>query len=300
MLTLETMATIKDYIDKETVYNFDDAILTHYHTNVPCIENYTFDKYLIAMMLTGNKDVAWSEERLRFQPQSIFIPPKDIKMTVEIEDASPLKPADCIVLDISNDFVFDLFVELKDKWKLEWNHIKMSGKIDRFYHFTNALDLCKSFQKFYEVQQNESSSLSFLTDLALKEIIFLLLQSSACEALLKQSEPQKNNPFFEAVAHIKNHFNKPIKIEELAKISCMSISVFYKKFKENLGCTPNDYIILERIKFAKKLIVNTDLLFTDVAIQSGFNSPEYFHRKFKALEKYTPLEYRTIHAKRIA
>lgn len=287
-------------IDKETVYCFDNAKLTHYHTNVPCVEDYVFDKYLIAMMLSGNKDIVWKDNRIRFEPNTIFIPPKDTKMTVEIDYATFSEPADCIVLDISDDFVFNLYLELKDKWKLEWESIGISGIIDQFYHFTSSNVLCDSFQKFYSLQKKRDQSTPFLIELSLKEISFLLLQSSACKTILEQSSPVKNSPFFEAVNHIKTHFSKPIKVEELAKKACMSTSVFYKKFKENLGCTPNDYVTLERIKNAKTLIGNTNLSFAEIAFKSGFNSPEYFYRKFKTLVKFTPSEYRHLSSKSIS
>jgi len=285
-------------IDKETIYTFDDAQLIHYHTNVPCTENYIFDKHLVTMMLSGVKHIVWDKnQHLRFQPNSIFIPPKDIDVTIDIYKASIKSPVDCVVLDISNDFVYNLYIELKDQWSLEWENIGVSGVIDRFYHFTSSKELCQSFEKFYDVQLHNKDQNSFLVNLGLKEISYLLLQSSACQALLDQSSPEKNNAFFETIYYIKNNFNTSIKVEYLAQIAHMSTSVFYKKFKENLGCSPTEYIILERIKYAKKLIKESDLTILEIAYNSGFNSPEYFHRKFKSLEKFTPSEFRTLHQK---
>lgn len=58
--------------------------------------------------------------------------------------------------------------------------------------------------------------------------------------------------------------------------------------------TPLDYIIHLRIEHACSLFLHKPALsVTEVAIQSGFNHPNYFYRVFKKRKGISPYTYKT-------
>ena len=59
-----------------------------------------------------------------------------------------------------------------------------------------------------------------------------------------------------------------------------------------LGITPNDFLRSVRLKRAAQLLATTTLPITEVAMQTGFNTPRYFSTHFKNMFGVLPSEYR--------
>ena len=68
----------------------------------------------------------------------------------------------------------------------------------------------------------------------------------------------------------------------------MSRANFFRKFKEEFGFTPADYILKERIKLAKDYLLNGRNSITEVCFMAGFQNLNYFIRAFKKSVGYTP------------
>lgn len=64
-------------------------------------------------------------------------------------------------------------------------------------------------------------------------------------------------------------------------------------FKNETGYNLKDYILEEKIGYAKRLLITTDLSVGMVAIEAGFNNFSHFCMVFKKLEGTTPTDYRS-------
>lgn len=96
-----------------------------------------------------------------------------------------------------------------------------------------------------------------------------------------------------AISYMELHYKGNITIKEMAKISAMSSSRFFDKFKQSVGQTPVEYLNYYRISKAIVLLLNEkDLSVEDISESVGFESPAYFHRMFKRITGRTPGEYR--------
>lgn len=80
--------------------------------------------------------------------------------------------------------------------------------------------------------------------------------------------------------------------EEFASILGMSARHLRRLFEEELGKTPKQISDANRLNFARKLIVETPLPITDVAMTSGFSSIRRFNEAFKNRFHRTPSELR--------
>lgn len=93
---------------------------------------------------------------------------------------------------------------------------------------------------------------------------------------------------------IKDNLDKEdFDINQLAQTVGISRSSLYAKFKALSGIAPNEYLILQRLKHAAKLLEERpDLQVSEISYQVGFGSPRYFSKCFKEMYAVSPLEYR--------
>jgi AraC-like DNA-binding protein len=72
----------------------------------------------------------------------------------------------------------------------------------------------------------------------------------------------------------------------------MSESNFYRTFKHELGASPNDFFIEERLKAGESLLRNPRMSVKEVYLASGFNCFSYFCRVFKKKKNLSPTEFK--------
>jgi len=73
----------------------------------------------------------------------------------------------------------------------------------------------------------------------------------------------------------------------------MSRTSLYMKLKSLIDLSPQDFIILTKLKYAKRLLVEGNDNIKEVAYASGFANPKYFSTSFKKQFGYTPSEFMT-------
>ena len=72
------------------------------------------------------------------------------------------------------------------------------------------------------------------------------------------------------------------------------LPVFCQVFKKATGMTCTDYIALQRISLAKKLLRENNLLVKEIAHRVGYESSSYFSRRFRQIEGRPPSSYRRL------
>lgn len=96
----------------------------------------------------------------------------------------------------------------------------------------------------------------------------------------------------EAVTYIEENYLKAITLEQLSKLACISSRHFVRVFHKNYGITPMDYVIQLRLNHATKLLKESSLSITRIAMESGFNDHNYFSRQFKKVFTISASDYR--------
>ena len=91
--------------------------------------------------------------------------------------------------------------------------------------------------------------------------------------------------------YITNNFDQTVTLERLAKVAGMSRRSLIRKFKDNLGTTPIDYLLEFRIAKASSLL-DSKLSLAEIAMQTGFTDSNYFSRQFKKITGLSPRNYR--------
>jgi AraC-like DNA-binding protein len=68
----------------------------------------------------------------------------------------------------------------------------------------------------------------------------------------------------------------------------MSKATFYRLFKRELGISPNDYILAEKMNRAKELLARPGNKIAAISYELGFSDSNYFIRAFKKIVGVTP------------
>lgn len=89
-----------------------------------------------------------------------------------------------------------------------------------------------------------------------------------------------------------NISNTDYTVDQLALDAGIGRTRLYQMMRTLLGITPNDFLRSVRLKRAAQLLVTTTLPITEVAMQTGFNTPRYFSTHFKNMFGVLPSEYR--------
>ncbi len=120
----------------------------------------------------------------------------------------------------------------------------------------------------------------------LLEILFTFLTRNT-----SSEKPIVTDGIQKSLQYIFRHFRDEISLEKVAEIGGYSPNYFSSLFHREMGKCLSDFINDLRIRYAKLLLVNTDLSVTEICEKSGYKSISNFLRVFSA-EGITPKEYR--------
>lgn len=110
---------------------------------------------------------------------------------------------------------------------------------------------------------------------------YKLAVSFSIKSLKKSLTDVSNDKISLVIKFIRENLTEDLSIELLSEKAYMSASYFYRTFKHELGSSPNDFIIEERLKVAESLLRNPRMSVKEAYLASGFNSFSYFCRIFK-------------------
>ncbi|MET0573295.1 MAG: AraC family transcriptional regulator [Pedobacter agri] len=96
---------------------------------------------------------------------------------------------------------------------------------------------------------------------------------------------------YEIKDYIKDHLHRKISLIELSHIAGMDKFKFLRWFKKHTGLTPFNFIILNRVEMAKKMLKEGKPLI-QAALDSGFYDQSHFTNYFKYFVGITPKEYK--------
>lgn len=90
---------------------------------------------------------------------------------------------------------------------------------------------------------------------------------------------------------IEAHLGERITLHALAQLAQMTTHQLLPAFRRQFGTTPAQYVIEQRLRRARWLLVNNPRDITTVALETGFASHSHFTTTFKAHLGMTPREF---------
>lgn len=284
---------IETLVENRSTFTLDHTELSIFETHQQAADVYLkFSDPVLASMLTGKKIMHLNQHMdFEFLPGESVILPSDEVMCIDFPEATMKNPTKCLAMAFEQerlDKVIHNLNELRPKIdNQEWKFTNTN------FHFTNDVAIHHILQRLIFIFTEQHASKDIFADLMIQELIIRIVQTETKTFYSKNSQKlASNNRIANVVNYIKENIREQIQVEQLCKIACMSESNFYRVFKEELGISPIEFIIEERIKLASSLLKNPEFRIKDVYFESGFNSLSYFNRMFKKRYKVSPSEYK--------
>jgi transcriptional regulator GlxA family with amidase domain len=104
--------------------------------------------------------------------------------------------------------------------------------------------------------------------------------------------PERRSSTGRARAWALRHLGRPLSLSELAAQESMSVRTFSRRFREETGQTPVQWLTRQRIDHARQLLEETDLSVDRVAADAGFGTGASLRQHMRALIGVSPRAYR--------
>ena len=204
------------------------------------------------------------------------------------------KAGDSYFLHAGKDHYY--YSSSEDPWKKHF--INLSGKLAQSLaegygvsdtsHFV-GLDLGAELQQIIEIaKKGEMDSTPEIIEVLNR--IFLKMHSSIKKDVDRSGVSEEMKDF------LNTQITSKFRMELLCKHISMSESQAIRLFKKSFGTTPYTYVLLKKISFAKKLLIDTNLSVKEIATKLCFSDEYYFSNIFKEKVGCSPLQYRKSYA----
>lgn len=150
--------------------------------------------------------------------------------------------------------------------------------------------LLQKLRELSALQQQED--VEFQSRNLLSEIWLLLMEDLQDRDIGRGAGQKHQDRILTMMAYIQENYQEHLTLEQIAQSAAISTRECLRCFRECIRQTPMEYLIEYRITMAKKLLENSRLPITEVALRTGFNSSAYFSKMFRRICGVTPNAYR--------
>lgn len=155
-------------------------------------------------------------------------------------------------------------------------------------------EILRLYQKIYQ----SSTSYSLVGYMQIKGYFYEMLACLYEHQMLWRTdtvkEPELSNMehMKTILRYVKQEYDNPITIEEVAKAAGLNPQYLCRYFKKVTGKTLTEYINEVRIEKAAQMLKETNEKIITVATACGYDNISYFIKRFKKQKGVTPQEYR--------
>ncbi|MES5820451.1 helix-turn-helix domain-containing protein [Streptomyces sp. RG80] len=150
-----------------------------------------------------------------------------------------------------------------------------------------GLDMC-----LHMIRRDFGSAVA--ADAARMSVMPLEREGGQAQFIVHDHPPVPRGSTLEPVLEwIEDNLAREITLAAMASRSGMSERTFSRRFREQTGTTPLQWLLRARVRRAQYLLENTDHPIERIARQAGFGSPTAFRERFRRVVGTGPQAYRT-------
>lgn len=233
----------------------------------------------------GAKEIHLGDERYRYDPYHYLLATVEMPAVSQVVEASPERPYLSLRLDFDPALVASVMLEAGIAPPRKEAASVRALDVSRMD--ASLLDATVRLVRLVEAPPTEAR---VLVPLVTREIVFRLLLGEQ-SARLRQVAllGGQTDRIARAIERLRNDFDKPLRIESLARDLGMSPSGFHEHFKAVTAMSPLQFQKQLRLQEARRLLLGEDLDAATAAYRVGYDDASHFSREYKRLFGEPPM-----------
>lgn len=237
----------------------------------------TLSQPAFCFVAQGSKQALLGDEVYRYDPGHYLIFTVDLPVAFQVEEATQDEPFLGLRLDLDPSIVASVTMDSGIRFK------KGDSGVKAINVSAVDADLLETVVRLIRLL-DRPKEVKILGPLVIREIVYRLLIGGQGARLghMFASEGDTGR-ISKAIGHMREHFDEPLKMDEMARQLGMSVSGFHHHFRSVTSMSPLQYQKNLRLQEARRLMLGGDLDAASAGFRVGYEDPSYFSREYKKL-----------------
>lgn len=236
----------------------------------------------IFMVAHGRKCIYLQDQTCTYDPLNYLVAGVPVPAEAEILEASPGQPFLSCRLAIDTTVLSELLID-------SGHEAADTEPARAIYSSAMHPALSNALVRLVKCLADDRAR-PVLAPMAVREILYHILHGEQGERLkaiaLRDSRAHRIGS---VLNFMRDHYARPLGIDDLAERAFMSTSAFHHNFKAVTSISPLQYLKMIRLHQARALLLEEGINAGDAAHAVGYKSPSQFTREFKRLFGEPPL-----------
>jgi AraC-like DNA-binding protein len=231
----------------------------------------------------GSKEVRLGDRRYRYDPAQFLVASVALPIVTRVVEASDERPYLGFVLALDPTLVGSVMVEAGRP--APRGHADVTA-IDVSPLDVDLLDAAVRLVRLLDAPTDAR----VLAPLIKREIVFRLLSGEQGHRVRHiVALGGETNRIAQAIARLRNDFDRPLRMEEIARELGMSVSSFHHHFKAVTAMSPLQFQKHLRLQEARRLMLGEGYDATTAGYRVGYDDGSHFNREYKRLFGAPPM-----------
>jgi AraC-like DNA-binding protein len=237
----------------------------------------------LCVIAQGSKELLLGDSLYRYNPAQYLISTAALPIASRVVEASPERPYLGIVLKLDSTLVGSVLVEAGHR--APRNATALTA-IDVSPLDASLLDAVVRLIRLLD----SPAEVRFLAPLVMREIVYRLMLGAQGGRLHQIAAlGSVTHRIVEAVERLRNDFDQPLRIEDLAQDLGMSVSGFHHHFRALTAMSPLQFQKQLRLQEARRLMLGEGLDAMSAGYRVGYGNASHFTREYKRLFGEPPM-----------
>ena len=242
-------------------------------------------KPCFCVIAQGSKEFLLGDSHYRYDPDHYLITALEMPSISQILEATPQQPYLSLRMDLPPFLVESVIEEVGQGAAARQAEVRAMdvSRLD--------IDLQDAVVRLARLLDTPAQA-PVMLPLIRREIIYRLLMGQQGARLRNLAVRAAFAPHIaRAVEWIRQKFDQPLRIEDLARELGMSVSGLHHRFKAVTAMSPLQFQKRLRLQEARRLMLSEDLDAASAAYRVGYRDPAYFNREYKSLFGVSPVRH---------
>ncbi|MGD9662205.1 MAG: helix-turn-helix domain-containing protein [Porticoccaceae bacterium] len=152
--------------------------------------------------------------------------------------------------------------------------------------------VCNHLLNIFDSEQIETPDKNYINTAFLALENYIVTYFGNDKVPTNYSGKKLSHPVSYTIKRLNHELSHAPQISFIADELKLTQAFLTKKFKNETGVSPYQFLLLLRIKRAKQFLIETDISISDIADETGFCSQAHMTRHFSKIVGITPLKFR--------